>query len=46
MNKIIISFGFALFVFASCNKENGNLEVKMTDAAGPYDKVNIDIQGI
>ncbi|MSQ80028.1 MAG: DUF4382 domain-containing protein [Flavobacteriaceae bacterium] len=46
MNKIILPFAFALCVFASCNKENGSLEVKMTDAAGPYDKVNIDIQGI
>ncbi len=46
MNKIILPFAFALCVFASCNKDNGNLEVKMTDAAGLYDKVNIDIQGV
>jgi hypothetical protein len=42
----ILSFICIFITLTACNKENGNLEVKMTDASGPYDKVNIDIQGI
>jgi hypothetical protein len=42
----ILSFICIFITLTACNKENGNLEVKMTDASGPYDMVNIDIQGI
>lgn len=50
MKKIIFAFGLILVVagISSCKKvsEKSTLEVRLTDAPGPYSAVNIDIQSI
>lgn len=48
--KFILSFITLGVLFSSCNTDDGNstypYSVRLTDAPGPYDKVNVDIQGV
>ncbi len=47
MKNYILPFALIMILISSaCNRDNASMEVRMTDAAGEYDKVNIDIQGI
>ncbi|MFV8326483.1 DUF4382 domain-containing protein [Flavobacterium sp. ZS1P14] len=48
--KIILSLIMLGFLIISCNNDDTKSSypyaVRMTDAPGPYDKVNVDIQGV
>jgi hypothetical protein len=48
--KIILSFIMLGLIINSCNNDDTNASypysVRLTDAPGPYDEVNVDIQGI
>lgn len=36
----------SIMMFVSCNKENADLQVLMTDGVGDFEKINIDLQGV
>lgn len=48
--KIILSFIMLGLIINSCNNDDNNASypysVRLTDAPGPYDEVNVDIQGV
>ena len=48
--KIILSFIMLGLIINSCNNDDTNASypysVRLTDAPGPYDEVNVDIQGV
>lgn len=48
--KFILSFTMLGLLIYSCNNDDTNASypyaVRLTDAPGPYDKVNVDIQGV
>jgi hypothetical protein len=47
--KLLISSAFSFALLSSCSEEDGNrarLEIRLTDAPGDYQEVNIDIQGV
>ena len=48
--KFILSFTLLGLLFFSCNNDDANSKypyaVRLTDAPGPYDEVNVNIQGV
>jgi hypothetical protein len=42
----LLILSFALFACSSDDSQNARLEIRLTDAPGDYEQVNVDIQGI